>query len=290
MPKRRPHDRRRMSSMSSNLSVGSNPRLCRKRSPRTATQMPAPEGRTPSNVFVTRLNIRWKRSTAGVESRGEYRGHATSRRRRENLSTKRSRKVAGSRASASRKTTTSPEALQPPRFLPLATGRSPWRTRTPANCPPTATVASSDPASTTITSSGLLVWRSRSPSRCPRCRSSLSAGTTTLRDTACGSSGISPLRPGSGRGGLHGLLGGRVQARLDRGVEHVHLGAHCLGLDHVLELPLAVHGRPAGPAALGALLALREVHEFVGHLAHLPLLGEIGGDGGVFEAFGLQFR
>jgi hypothetical protein len=80
-------------------------------------------------------------STVGVESCGAYRGHATSR-RREKSSTKRSRKSSGSRTSASRSTMTSPVVLRSPRFLPLATGRSPWRIRTPANCQATAIVPS----------------------------------------------------------------------------------------------------------------------------------------------------
>src|SRR5215212_1069692 len=92
----------------------------------------------------------------------------------------------------------------------------------------------------------------------------------------------------SGRGGLHGLLGGRVQAWLDWRVQLVHLGSHSLWLSHVLELPLAVHGRTLSPAALLALGALREVLELVGHLAHLPLLGEVRWHGGILEAVRLQ--
>src|SRR5215203_647418 len=67
------------------------------------------------------------------------------------------------------------------------------------------------------------------------------------------------------RGRGHGLLGGRVQAWLDRRVEFVHLGSHSLWVGHVLELSLAVHRRPARPASLLALCALREVLELVGH-------------------------
>src|SRR5215217_8442959 len=88
----------------------------------------------------------------------------------------------------------------------------------------------------------------------------------------------------SGRGRLHGLLGGRVQARLYRRVQLVHLGAHGLRTCDVLELSFAVHRWSLGPASGGAFLALREVHELVGDLAYLPLLGEVGGDGGVFES------
>src|SRR5215216_4166039 len=92
------------------------------------------------------------------------------------------------------------------------------------------------------------------------------------------------LRRGRGRG----LLGGRVQARLDRRVELVHLGSHSLWFGHVLELPLAIHRRSARPAALLALCALREVLELVGHLAHLPLLGEVRRHRGVLQPVGLQ--
>src|SRR5829696_9658270 len=83
----------------------------------------------------------------------------------------------------------------------------------------------------------------------------------------------------SGRGWLHGLLGGRVKPRLDRWIELLHLGAHRLRACDVLELALAVHRRSLGPASGGAFLALREVHELVGDLAHLPLLGKFEGTG-----------
>src|SRR5215203_5966159 len=57
----------------------------------------------------------------------------------------------------------------------------------------------------------------------------------------------------SRRGRRHRVLGGRVQARLYRRIELLHLGAHSLGLGHILKLSLSVHRRPARPAALLAL-------------------------------------
>jgi hypothetical protein len=57
------------------------------------------------------------------------------------------------------------EALRPPRFLPFATGRFPCKIRTPENPRATATVLSCEPASTRITSCGLLLWRAMSPNR-----------------------------------------------------------------------------------------------------------------------------
>src|SRR5829696_119954 len=69
----------------------------------------------------------------------------------------------------------------------------------------------------------------------------------------------------------------------------VHLRAHRGRLGHVLEGALAVLGRPARPAALLTLGALREVHEPVGYLAHLSLLGEVGRHRRLLQAVLLEF-
>src|SRR5215210_2493776 len=125
-----------------------------------------------------------------------------------------------------------------------------------------------------------------SRSRYPMCRSSLSAGATTLRGTADGSVRISPIgirkrRPAS-------AAWGRVQPRLDRRVELRHLGSHRLWLGHVLDLPLTFDGGSLGPAVLGTLLTHGEVVVFVGDLAHLPLHREVRGHRVLFEAVGRE--
>src|SRR5215218_254811 len=85
--------------------------------------------------------------------------------------------------------------------------------------------------------------------------------------------------PCLGRSWRHRLLGGRVQSWLHRRAELLHLRTHRSRIGNVFEPALAVLRRTLRPAPLPALLTLREVHEPVGHLAHLPILGEVGWDG-----------
>src|SRR5829696_366517 len=91
----------------------------------------------------------------------------------------------------------------------------------------------------------------------------------------------------SAGGRLGRLLGRAVHAWVHLG-EPFYLRTHRGRLGHVLEPALAVLGRTAGPAALFALSALREVHEPVGDLAHLQFLREVAGYRRLFEAVLLQ--
>ena len=71
-------------------------------------------------------------------------------------------------------------ASRPPASLPRATGGSASRSATKGKRPATVTVASSEPASTTSTWSGLIVCAATSESKGPRWRSSFNVGITTL--------------------------------------------------------------------------------------------------------------
>ena len=120
-----------------------------------------------------------------------------SRRRRSNSVRKLSRNRAGRRVSASRKMRTSPLALRPPKFLPQATGDSPSSSLTKGNRRTTAAVSSTEPASTTITSSGILVCEATSESRSPTWRSSFRVGMMMLSLLTLSAPGmeILPSRP-----------------------------------------------------------------------------------------------
>jgi hypothetical protein len=82
--------------------------------------------------------------------------------------------------SASIKKRTSPPVRMPPAFLADGHGGRGFQDFTNGERRASATVPSSEPASTTKTSSGGLLWAARSESRPPRRRSSFRAGITTL--------------------------------------------------------------------------------------------------------------